>query len=166
NAGLWYFLHHQQGYSFLAHPQLWLIPFAICVLGAAYLNRDQLSEEQMTVVRYLASVTIYISSTADMFLQGVANAPWLAVVLAGLSVGGMLLGMLLRVRAFLFMGTGFLVLSLATLIYHAAFNLDQMWLIWLTVVLAGVLVLAVFALFEKKRQEVLRLVEQLKQWSP
>ncbi|MFN0054281.1 MAG: hypothetical protein ACKV0T_19060, partial [Planctomycetales bacterium] len=148
NGGLWYFLHNQHGYGFLAHPQVWLIPFAICVLGAAYLNREQLSEEQMAVVRYLASVTIYVSSTAEMFLQGVANAPWLAVVLAGLSVGGMLMGMLLRVRAFLFMGTGFLVLSLATLIYHAAFNLDQMWLIWLTVVLAGVLVLAVFALFE------------------
>ena len=31
---------------------------------------------------------------------------------------------------------------------------------------AGVLVLGVFAVFEKKRQDVLRVVEQVRGWSP
>jgi hypothetical protein len=30
----------------------------------------------------------------------------------------------------------------------------------------GVLIIALFAMFEKKRNEVLRLVEQLKEWQP
>jgi len=74
----------------LAHPQVWLIPPALCVLAAAYLNRAQLSDAQMTAVRYFTSMAIYISSTADIFLNGVARAPWLPLVLAGISVLGIL----------------------------------------------------------------------------
>lgn len=166
NGGLWYYLQHVQGYGFLNHPQLWLIPFAICVLGAAYLNHERLSPQQMTSIRYAASVTIYVSSTADIFLNGVAQAPWLPVVLAGLSVIGVLAGIMLRVRAFLFLGTAFLVLAMLTIIWYAAVDLRHTWLIWLTVVIAGVLILGVFAVFEKKRQDVLRVVEQVRRWSP
>jgi hypothetical protein len=166
NGGLWYYLQHVEGFGLLDHPQLWLIPFAVCVLGAAYLNRENLIPDQMTTIRYLASITIYVSSTADIFLNGVAEAPWLPVVLAGLSVAGIFMGILLRVRAFLFLGTGFLVLAMLTIVWHAAVDLQHTWLIWLTVVIAGVLVLGVFAVFEKKRQEVLRVVDQLRQWSP
>src|SRR4029453_15909151 len=61
NGGLWYYLQRVEGYCFLEHPQLWLIPFAICVMGAAYLNHERLSPQQMTSIRYAASVTIYVS---------------------------------------------------------------------------------------------------------
>ncbi len=166
NGGLWYFLHRQDGYAFLAHPQLWLIPAAVCVLAAAYLNREQLSPQQMTTVRYLTSITIYVSSTADIFIHGMAEAPYLPLVLAGLSIAGIFLGIMLRVRAFLFLGTSFLVLALFTIIWHAAVDLRQTWLVWVTVVAAGVLILALFALFEKKRNEVLLVIDKLKHWEP
>lgn len=166
NGGLWYFLHRVEGLGLLNHPQLWMIPFAVCILGAAFLNRQQLTETQMTTIRYLAAVTIYLSSTADIFLNGVAQAPWLPVILAGVSIAGIIAGILLRVRAFLFLGTGFLVLSMLTIIWHAAVDRHQTWLIWLTVVFAGVGILGLFALFEKKRQQVLQMVEKLKEWSP
>jgi hypothetical protein len=73
---------------------------------------------------------------------------------------------LLRVRAFLFLGTGFLLLALFAMIWHAAVDLEQTWLWAVTGILAGAMIITVFALFEKKRQEVLRLVEQLKEWKP
>jgi hypothetical protein len=166
NGGLWYFLHHVEGYGVLQHPQLWMIPFAICVLGAAYLNHERLSAEQMTTIRYVASITIYVSSTADIFLNGVSEAPFLPVILAGLAVAGIFVGILLQVRAFLFLGTGFLALAMLTIIWYAAVDLHHTWLIWLTVVFAGVLVLGIFAVFEKKRQEILHVVEKIRQWSP
>ena len=53
-----------------------------------------------------------------------------------------------------------------TIIWHAAVDRHHTWLIGLTVVFAGVLILGVFAVFEKKRREVLELVDQLRQWSP
>ena len=75
NGGLWFFLGRQEDWGFLTHPQVWLIPPALCVLAAAYLNRRQLSESQMTGIRYFTSMAIYLSSTADIFITGVGNAP-------------------------------------------------------------------------------------------
>jgi hypothetical protein len=164
NGGLWYFLDRQQGWGFLAHPQVWLIPPALCVLAAAYLNRRQLSEEQMTSIRYFTSLTVYLSSTGDIFLNGVADAPWLPLVLGGLSVLGILAGMLLRVRTFLFLGTKFLILALLTIIYHAAVDLEQTWIWWASGVVLGVIIVALFGVFEKKRQQILEIVERVKQW--
>ena len=164
NGGLWFFLDRQEGWGFLAHPQVWLIPPALCVLAAAYLNRQQLSDEMMTRIRYLASMTIYLSSTGDIFLNGVAQQPALPLVLAGLSVVGILAGMALRVRAFLFLGTGFLVLALFTMIYHAAVDLEQTWVWWASGLVLGLAIMAGVGFFERKRQGVLEMVERVKRW--
>ncbi len=164
NGGLWFFLNRQEGFEFLAHPQIWLIPPAVCVLVAAYLNRAQLSGEQLTAVRYLTSTTIYVSSTADIFINGVSQQPWLPVILAGLSIAGIALGIVMRVRAFLLLGTSFLGLALFTIIWHAAVDLNQTWIWYASVVIAGVAIIALFAFFEKKRSEVLELFDQIKQW--
>lgn len=164
NGGLWYLLARTDGFGLLEHPQVWLIPPALCVLAAAYLNRDRLSNPQMTTIRYLAGTTIYVSSTADIFLVGVANAPWLPLVLAGASVAGIFAGILMRVRAFLYLGTSFLMLALMTVIWYAAVDLHQTWIWSLAGIITGILIIALFAVFEKKRGDVLRLVEHLQQW--
>jgi hypothetical protein len=164
NGALWSLLHEASGLGLARHPQLWFIPPALCVLGAAYLNRDRLSDTQMTQLRYLCSTVIYVSSTADIFLVGLSEAPWLPLVLAGLSIAGIFVGILLRVRGFLVLGSSFLVLALATMIWHAAWNLEQTWVWSASGIVAGMLIIALFAMFEKKRQDVLRLVDQLKEW--
>jgi hypothetical protein len=164
NGGLWYFLQSTAGIQFFAHPQLWLIPLAVCVLAAAYLNRHQLNEAQMTSIRYLTSTVIYTSSTADIFINGVAEAPWLPFVLAGFSLVGIFAGIMLRVRAFLFLGLAFLGIALFTVIWHAAVDLRQTWLWYVTAIVAGVLIIGLFAVFERKRNEVLRAVHELKNW--
>jgi hypothetical protein len=164
NGGLWFLLGRQDGWGFLAHPQVWLIPPAVCVLAAAYLNRRQLSEAQMTALRYGSSMAIYLSSTADIFLNGVAQNQWLPIILAALSVLGIFAGILLRVRSFLFMGTGFLCLALFTIIWYAAVDLEQTWIWYVCLLLLGVAIFAVFTIFEKKRQQMLEVVERLKEW--
>ena len=143
---------------------MWLIPPALCVLAAAHINRKQLTVAQMAGIRYGASAVIYVSSTADVFIQGVARQPWLPIVLAGLSLLGIFAGILLRVRAFLFLGLAFLVVSLLSIIWHAAVDLQQTWLWSVTGIVTGILIIAVFAIFEKKRDSVLKAVDQLKQW--
>ncbi len=165
NGGLWYYLQNDlKGFGLLEHPQVWLIPPALSVLAAAYLNRDRLNESQMTGVRYICLMTVYVSSTADIFINGVADNPWLPLVLAGLSVLGILAGIVLRVRSFLFLGSSFLVLAIFTMIWHAAVDLDHTWLWYVSGIVLGAAIIAVFAVFEKKRGEVLRVVEELKQW--
>jgi hypothetical protein len=164
NAGLWHLLHHTSEYRFWQHPQLWLIPAAISVLIAAHLNRRDFSEAQMTAIRYLALVTIYVSSTADIFINGVAESPWLPLALAALSLAGIFGGMIFRIRAFLLLGSIFLLLSIATMINYAAENFGWTWLWYVAGIITGALIIATFAVFEKKRADVLRVVEGLKEW--
>jgi hypothetical protein len=166
NAALWVVLGRWEGFGLAEHPQLWVIPPALCVLIGAWLNRDRLTAAQLASIRYAASLAIFLSSTADIVLIGVAQAPWLPLVLAGLSLGGIFAGIVLRVRGFLFLGLGFLSLALFTVIWYAAVDLRQTWLWWACGIVAGLLILALLALFEKKRQEVLRVVDQLKEWHP
>jgi hypothetical protein len=164
NGGLVYLLKHDLGYGFFEHAQFWLIPGALCVAAAAYLNRDQLSSGQFTAIRYMVAMVIYVSSTADIFLTGVRAAPWLPLVLMMLSVMGIFVGIVLRVRAFLFAGSSFLLLSLVTMILSAHLNLNWTWLWWVAGISLGVVIIVVFALLEKKRTEVLQIVDGLRSW--
>jgi hypothetical protein len=150
--------------SLVEHPQLWLIPPAISALVAGYINRERLTQQQLAALRYASAIVIYVSSTADVFINGVADAPWLPAVLAGLSILGVFAGILLRVRAFLYLGTAFLVVALMTIIWHAAIHQHRTWILWVAGIVTGVLIIALFGLFEKRRDDVLRMVDELKQW--
>lgn len=164
NAGLWYAFNRTADYGFLQHPQLWLIPVAVSVLVAAYLNEDRMTEDQMTSVRYLSLVTIYVSSTADIFINGAANSPWLPLILGTLSLAGVFAGIVFRIRGLLLLGSIFLLLSIITMIWYASVNLGWTWLWYVAGIVTGATIIFMFALFEKKRGEVLRVVEGLKEW--
>ncbi len=163
NGALWALLH-EHGFEILAHPQMWLIPPAVSVLGAAQINRDRLSEAQLTAIRYLAVTVIYVSSTGEMFLQGVGESLWLPMVLAALSVLGVFAGILMRVRAFLYLGASFLLLSLVSMVWHAARNIGHVWPWWAFGIALGLAILALFGVFEKKRNEVLGVLEEMREW--
>jgi hypothetical protein len=99
-----------------------------------------------------------------VWVNGIAAAPWLPAVLALLCVLGVLAGILLRVRAFLFLGVGFLLVDVLTMIWHAAVTRQHTWLWWASGILLGVTILALFAVFEKRRNDVLRLLDELRRW--
>lgn len=164
NVGLWYVWQRTADYGLLQHPQLWLIPVALSVLLAAYLNEDKLSEDQMTGIRYLSLVAIYVSSTADIFINGVANSPWLPLILGSFSLAGVFAGILFRIRGLLLLGAVFLLLSIVTMIWYASINFGWTWLWYVAGIVTGATIIFMFALFEKKRSEVLRVVEGLKEW--
>lgn len=164
NGAVWDTLAHSSSLGFFRHPQLWLIPAALSAIAGAHLNRERLSHERLSTIRYACLLLIYVSSTADVFLNGVDRAPWLPLVLAAFSVAGVLLGILLRIRAFLFLGMGFLLLSLVTMIWFASSQLHWTWIWYVAGILLGAVIIAMFALFEKKREQMLALLEGLKQW--
>jgi hypothetical protein len=164
NFGLWVIFAHQEQTVFLLHPQLWLIPLALILLAAESLNRDRLTPQLSLGLRYLALLLIYLSSTADMFIAGLGNSVVLPVALAVLSILGVLAGIVLRVRAFLFLGVTFLFLVIFAQIWHAAVDRAQTWVWWASGIVLGAAVLALFALFEKRRNDVLKVIEDIKQW--
>lgn len=164
NFGLWVIFAHQQNLSFLLHPQLWLIPLGLIVLAAEHWHRDSLGKNQSAGLRYFGLLLILLSSSADMFITGLGNSVVLPLLLALLSVAGVLAGIVLRVRAFLFLGVTFLFLVLFAQIWHAAVDRAQTWVWWASGIVLGAAILALFAVFEKRRNDVLRIVENIKRW--
>ncbi len=85
-------------------------------------------------------------------------------MLAVLSVAGVLLGILLRIRAFLFLGFSFLLLSIVTMIHFASRQFHWTWIWYVAGIVLGTGIIALFALFEKKRDDMLAMLEGLKGW--
>ncbi len=164
NFGLWVLYAHQTELVFWLHPQLWLIPIGLILLVAEHVNRPRLTPGQSQAVRYAGLLMIYLSSTADMFITGLAESVWWSVVLAVLSILGVLAGILLRVRAFLFQGMAFLFLVVFAQIWHAAVDRQQTWIWWASGIVLGAAILTLFALFEKRRNDVMKLIEEIKKW--
>lgn len=151
NAAMWSLLAHNE-VPFFVHPQAWVIPLALIVLASEHINRRRLRPDVSNGMRYAGVAMIYVASAADMFLAGVGTSTWLPVVLAVLCVCGVLAGVALRVRAFVYLGVGFLLLDVFAMIWHAAVNLQQTWVWYASGIVLGVVVLALFAYLEKRRE--------------
>jgi hypothetical protein len=163
NVGLWVVWHRME-IGILAHPQLWLIPPALAALIAEFVSRGRLREDQAGAVRYVSLGVIYLSSSADMFIAGLGNSVLLPLVLLGLSVLGILLGMALRVRSFLYLGVTFLLVVVAALLKYITIDLHQTWVIWLSMATLGAALLALFGLFEKRRNDILAAMKRFRTW--
>ena len=88
----------------------------------------------------------------------------LPIALALLSVAGVLLGTPLRVRAFLFLGVTSLSLDVFVQIWHAAVGRAQTWVWWTSGIPLVAAILTLFALVEKRRNSVLRVLDALHRW--
>ena len=164
NFGVWVLLGRQDATAFLERPQLWLIPLGLIVLVAEFVNRDRLGFWPSLAVRYVGLLCIYLSSTLEMFKEGLGNSVILPLVLALLAVAGALLGILFRVRAFLLAGFLALFVVIFAQIWHAAVDRGNTWLWWASGLLLGILILGMFALFEKHRNGVLKMLDNMKRW--
>ena len=150
--------------TFLVHPQSWPVPAGRIVLAAGQVNRGRLRPAQALALRYAGLLLVYLSSTADLFITGLGSGVQLPLALALLSVAGVLLDTLLRVRAFLFLGVSFLSLDAFAQIWHAAVGRAQAWAWWASGIALGAAVLTLFALVEKRRNDVLRVLDAARRW--
>ena len=88
----------------------------------------------------------------------------LPIALALLSVAGVLLGTPLRVRAFLFLGVTSLSLDAFAQVWPAAVGRAQTWVWWASGIPLVAAILTLFALVEKRRNDVLRVLDALRRW--
>ncbi len=107
---------------------------------------------------------IYVSSTSEIFLTGIGAQLWPPMVLALLAVIGVLCGVLLRVRAYLYLGIGFLLFAMTSMIAHAHRRFDHVWPWWAFGILLGTAILVMFGWFEKRRNDLPELRSRLRKW--
>jgi len=84
------------------------------------------------------------------------------IILAGLCVLGILAGIALRIRPFLYLSTAFLLMDIFIQIYRA--GRTNTWIWWISGVAFGLIILILFAWFERKRERILILLRSLKEW--
>ncbi|XZE54702.1 hypothetical protein SH139x_000680 [Planctomycetaceae bacterium SH139] len=164
NAALWVVLVQNPGFGFLAHPQLWLIPPAVCVLAAAQLERRRLAPQVLVTIRYAATLVIYVSSTADIMFGEIGSSllgPMLLILLALL---GMVAGVVLRTRAFLYLGTMFILVGVLSMVWHAGQAIDQNWPWWVFGITMGILILGGLMAIEKNKAQLQQWVRRLNAW--
>ncbi len=169
NAAYWILLKDAH-VPFAAQPQLWLIPPAVAVLAAAELNRTRLRPAQLTATRYICVMLIYLSSSGETFMKLLApDSPseWLRpLILLALSVAGIFAGILLRVRAFLFLGFGFLLLGMIAMVWSSSRLVHHTWPWWAFGVAMGIGILVLFGIFEKHRDRIKETASRLQEWEP
>ena len=83
---------------------------------------------------------------------------------AGARRAGHFRGHGLRVRTFLYLGTTFLLVVIGALVEHLAIDRRQTWLLWVCVILLGAAIITLFAVFEKRRNDIMAALERFKQW--
>jgi hypothetical protein len=160
---LWAYWEHSN-VAFVIHPQLWLIPVALIVLASERHHRERLRPDLAATLRYVGLGTLYLSSTADLFLTRLGESVVLPIALALLSIMGILAGIVLQLRAYLFLGTGFLILTIFSMIWHAAVDRGQTWIWWASGVVLGAAILILFALFERRRDRMKEVLDEMRHW--
>jgi hypothetical protein len=86
------------------------------------------------------------------------------IILASLAIAGIFVGILLRVRAFLYLGSSFLLLSIVAMVWNAGRIVQHTWPWWVFGIGVGLSILVLFGVFEKHRRDVQNLITRLRQW--
>ncbi len=90
--------------------QFYLIPAAVSVLVLLHLHRRELRPKVLNRARLAALSALYAGAGLDMFLQ---PELWVFVLALALALVGVLIGIALRIRAFLYAGVAFLILNVS-----------------------------------------------------
>ena len=164
NAAWWFVLIQMPGWGFLLHPQLWLIPPAACILIMTHLYRERIEPQVASGIRYGATLLIYISSSADMLLQQIGTTLSGPIILVLLALTGMLLGVILRIRPFLYLGAMFVFLGVTSMVWHANRAFESTWPWWVFGISMGLILLAGLMMLEKFKPQLQAHAKKLSTW--
>jgi hypothetical protein len=90
--------------------QFYIVPAAVSVLALLHLHRRELRPNVLNGARLAALSALYAGAGLDVFLRPALSVFVLALALA---LTGVILGIALRIRAFLYAGVAFLVLNVS-----------------------------------------------------
>ncbi len=133
--------------------QLYIVPAAVSVLALLHLHRRELRPKVLSSARLAALSALYAGAGLDVFLR-----PELVVFVLALALAliGIILGIALRIRAFLYGGLAFLVLNVMGQLAH--FYPEQSVSRALILIALGSLITVGMVVFNLKREEIMQRV--------
>jgi hypothetical protein len=150
--------------DFTQHPQLWLIPPAASIALAIHIERDRITKEAASWLRYLCMATIFCSSSSEILIQGIGRSLWPPIVLMVLSVLVGFLGIAFQIRSYLYSGLIFTLFAVVAMVAHAQQSVQHTWPWWVLGISLGIGIMVLFGMFERKRHQLMKLSERLKSW--
>ena len=133
--------------------QFYIIPAAISVLALVHLHRRELRPKVLNGARLAALSALYAGVGLDVFLR---PELWVFVLALGLALTGVIAGVGLRIRAFLYVGVAFLVLNVLGQLLR--FYPDQGFSRALILISLGAVITAGMVFFNLKREAILQRV--------
>jgi hypothetical protein len=95
----------------LQDPQLYVLPLSGSLLVLAQVYQRDLSDRALGAIRVVALSAAYLSGFVSIMAF---DAPHHALIMAAVCTAGVVLGAALRIKSYLLLGAGFLVVDLAT----------------------------------------------------
>ena len=86
------------------------------------------------------------------------------MVLALLAVIGMFAGIAMQIRAYLYLGSTFLLTAMIAMVSHAHQRLEHVWPWWAFGIVLGISILVMFGVFEKRRNHLRTISGRLQKW--
>lgn len=131
--------------------QIYVIPAALSLLLLLQLHSRELKPSVLMASRLAAISTIYACATVDVFLRAELS---IFVLAMALSIAGILLGIALRTRAFLYAGVSFLLLNVVGQLLR--FYPEQMLGKAIVLMVMGFVILGLMFWFNIKRVAILQ----------
>jgi hypothetical protein len=141
--------------------EVYCAPLGLLMIMTAHIYGNTIQHDTRVKIRFIGTALIYVPSAAAIVWQvGDARDPIYALGFAGACLFAVGLGMLLHIRAYLFMGLGFLALDLVSLIVRAAQGSRAVGFVVLS--LAGLSILATMVVLTLKRAEISAFVVKIR----
>jgi hypothetical protein len=137
--------------------QVYIIPAALTVLILLQLHRRELKPSVMMATRLSATSSIYACATLDVFLLPDLKVFVLALAL---SLVGIILGIALRIRAFLYAGVAFIILNVLGQLIR--FYPEQALGKAIVLMGTGMVILSVMIWFNLKKMQIMKRIDLIR----
>ena len=147
--------------------EIYLAPLGLLLLMLGQLFASSLPRAARNGVRLLGGLLLYVPAAAQLSLQvGMATDGMYSVFFGGACLLGVMLGMLLHIRAYLALGTLFLTLDVVANLVHAGLRDHRVGFVVMTVTGLTIVTGRVMATLKRQQLELLmrRLRVELRGW--
>jgi hypothetical protein len=132
-------------------PQFYAIPFGVTLLVFARMFRAELSVQVRSTLRTVGLLAIYLASASSALYFA---EPGKVMLCAAICVGGVLLGVMLRVKAYVLLGSAFLVVDVLGNMVRFGLQSPVLGGVFLTLV--GLALVGGWVAFQAQRDTVLK----------